>query len=279
MMLFRRLLFFALLLCLGVCLSLPTVAAQTSWSSVDYVQARLVSAVKATGQEAQIKAGLELQLEDGWHAYWRMPGDGGLPPHFNWDRSVNIVTVKPAWPVPQRFETMGLYSFGYEDRVLLPLTVYLSEAGEAAALSLDADIMVCNQICVPQKISLDLQIPSGVADPSSHATLITTAQGTVPQTESHPALKIESMVIGPDALVVRAFSQKGYEAIDLFVETDGFYVTAPPDVTLDDSDPRYATLKIVKPENVDNLASQIMKGTVTVTLVKDDLAIEKSFSF
>ncbi|MCB1435055.1 MAG: hypothetical protein KDK75_21725, partial [Alphaproteobacteria bacterium] len=32
--------------------------------------------------------GVQIELDDGWKTYWRMPGDAGIPPQFTWTASV-----------------------------------------------------------------------------------------------------------------------------------------------------------------------------------------------
>ena len=39
-------------------------------------------------------AGLSIRLAPGWKTYWRSPGEGGIPPVFNWSGSSNISGVR-----------------------------------------------------------------------------------------------------------------------------------------------------------------------------------------
>jgi hypothetical protein len=36
----------------------------------------------------------------GWHAYWRSPGDAGIPPSIEWAGPTNLAHAEIAWPVP-----------------------------------------------------------------------------------------------------------------------------------------------------------------------------------
>ena len=45
--------------------------------------------------------GVQIQLEPGWKTYWRMPGDAGIPPEFDFSRSSNLARVDIAWPAPE----------------------------------------------------------------------------------------------------------------------------------------------------------------------------------
>ena len=252
-------------------------ALESPWKSADYVQVKLSGAVEGVGQEAQIDAALEVQLAKGWHSYWRMPGDGGLAPVFDWSASENVEDVELSWPVPRRYSEEGLNSFGYEDRVAFPLRVKIASPGKAAKLDLKAAIMVCERICVPQDVAVALEIPAAAAVQSRTSALIGRMHDKVPHKGDLPGLRIDSAVIGPDALVVRVYAQRGFDNVDLFVESGDLYLTAAPEITPDKDDARAAFLRIARPESIENLASELMGRTLTLTLTDGAQAMEKDF--
>ncbi len=269
----------AFILLLG--LTTPAHALEGNWAESEYLKARIVTGNSAVGHDKTITAGLDLAMKPGWHIYWRMPGDGGLAPSIGKGESQNLKDITIQWPSPIRFEFEGLYGFGYKDATLLPLTLTPEEPGNPLKLALKADIMVCNAICVPQKLDLTLDIPSGDAKiDDAHDRLIKGAQKKLPFTENRPDMKIENVVMGPTAIVVRAFLAQGFDGADLFVEGPESYVVAPPVITPEAKDPRYASLVINAPEGVDNMAASVMGKTLTLTLTnKKGQALERSFDF
>ena len=38
-------------------------------------------------------AAINISMEKGWKTYWRVPGVGGIPPLFDWNKSKNIKEV------------------------------------------------------------------------------------------------------------------------------------------------------------------------------------------
>ena len=134
---------------------------KTGWQSADYLQARIIGADTALGEDGAFTGAIEIRLSDGWHAYWRMPGAGGLPPRFNWDESSNLSSVDMKWPVPKRYQILDMHSFGYKNTVLLPFTAMATDKAADMMLRLKADIMVCNEICVPQHLEMALDVPVG----------------------------------------------------------------------------------------------------------------------
>ena len=66
-------------------------------------------------------AALHLTLAPGWKTYWRAPGEGGIPPSFDWAGSENIARVAFHWPKPQVFDINGVRVIGYRDELVLPM--------------------------------------------------------------------------------------------------------------------------------------------------------------
>lgn len=244
------------------------------WQRREYAAARLVT-------DSASRAGVEIKLHDGWHTYWRMAGDSGLPPRFEWADSRNIKTVTVHWPVPKRFTTGNLYTFGYDSSVLFPLSLEAEKQGEAATLGLALELMVCNTICVPQDFKLTLDVPSNDRTSAQEGDEIAKAIERLPRQEETDGLKIESAVIGPRALVIKTYAAQRYEDADVFIETppDTAILSAPPEITPDEKDIRYATIRIPAPEDTANLADLLMKKDVTITLKTREGAIEKKVSF
>ena len=67
--------------------------------------------------------GLEIELEDGWKTYWRMPGDSGIPPEFTWKRSDNAGSITVLFPLPHRFTDASGDTIGYKERVVFPVLI------------------------------------------------------------------------------------------------------------------------------------------------------------
>ncbi|MEL6387628.1 MAG: hypothetical protein AAFR00_09775, partial [Pseudomonadota bacterium] len=96
--------------CLAVCLVLLAVASlsrpaaadpyDAGHALVDLVSEREVAVVGET-----IYLGLNLELDEGWHVYWRNPGDAGLPPVLVWEDGSALAGTTEGdgftWPMPE----------------------------------------------------------------------------------------------------------------------------------------------------------------------------------
>src|SRR5947208_3037269 len=67
--------------------------------------------------------GARFTLEKGWHIYWVNPGDSGEAPRLEWTVPPGFRASEIAFPAPRQIPVGPLANYGYEDEVLLPVTL------------------------------------------------------------------------------------------------------------------------------------------------------------
>ena len=99
---------------LGLLLVSPAAFALSgSTVATDNVKARLVSEVNSIAPGQVFWVALELDIRDGWHTYWRNPGDSGEPTKLNWQLPPGFTAGDIVWTTPHRFEIAPLVNYGY----------------------------------------------------------------------------------------------------------------------------------------------------------------------
>ena len=63
--------------------------------STENVTARLVAESDTVAPGGQVAVLLHLEIREGWHTYWRNPGDTGLPTKLEWQ--IEGAEVGPPW--------------------------------------------------------------------------------------------------------------------------------------------------------------------------------------
>ncbi len=121
--------------------------------------------------EGPVQPGEELLLairfrpDEGWHGYWKNPGDAGYGMELDWELPGGWQAGEPRYPVPTRLEISGLMNhvFKGEYAVLIPVSVPAdAETGSVARIALDAQWLACTDIiCVPERDRLELAIAVG----------------------------------------------------------------------------------------------------------------------
>ena len=134
--------------------------------------------------------GLRLDPVENWHTYWKMGGDSGNPTSLNeWNAPEGTVIGDIQWPAPHwlPFYDTDLVNFGYEEEILLPISVTVPEdySGESVVLSTMAQWYVCDQICIPGEQRLSLTLPVGaMSEPNVSASqLFANARENLPTSE------------------------------------------------------------------------------------------------
>jgi DsbC/DsbD-like thiol-disulfide interchange protein len=207
-------------------------SAATAWVELHASRVRLLAGPALT-PGGHYLAGLEIVLADDWKTYWRMPGDAGVPPAFDWAGSVNLAAAKVLYPAPMRMAEAGGEAVGYKGSVLLPIEVTPKDPAKPVVIKLALEYGICREICIPATASFDLTIPPGRTGPVPRE--IAAALDRVPRAQASrrkedPELKRVAVQSGGGEArltIEAAFAGDGKRA-DVFVEApDGLYVPLP----------------------------------------------------
>jgi len=242
-------------------------AAASDWAAEEQVRVRLVSAGQTvSGSEALL--GLEFDLQPGWKIYWRSPGDAGFPPSIDWSGSQNLASGEIAWPVPHRFSLFGLETFGYGDRVVLPVDVVPADPGQPLFLTASVDYLICEEICIPYQANLSLGLPTGPETRAPEAFFIESFNRQVPGRGAERGLSLEGAALSGSleapVLQVTARSDTPFDAPDLLVEGPPGFTFAKPEVALSE-DGRLATLSVATSTHLEQAVLEGKQLTLTVT--------------
>jgi thiol:disulfide interchange protein/DsbC/DsbD-like thiol-disulfide interchange protein len=152
----------------------------------DNVKARLISETDAIAPGQSIWVALEFTIRDGWHTYWRNPGDSGQATKLAWTLPAGLTAGDIVWPTPHRFEIPPLVNYGYAKHVLHLVKITAAgdlKAGAPLALAAKASWLVCSDVCIPESADLQLQLPvkpAGGAVDLGVAPLFAAARGELP---------------------------------------------------------------------------------------------------
>jgi thiol:disulfide interchange protein len=160
--------------------SSPTLAAQ-------HVRVTLLVPPQQLYPGESLMAGLEFQMEPGWHVYWINAGDSGEPPAVEWNLPAGISAGEMEFPPPQRLPLGPLMDFGYENQVVFPVSMdvatTLRSAGPGAHIAAHLTWLICREVCIPEKGDLAVS-RAVVRSAPAVAVAAATAQSLVARYES-----------------------------------------------------------------------------------------------
>lgn len=137
-------------------------AQAASRSATPEVQAELLASVSAVHPGEQIELGLQQKIIPHWHTYWVNPGDSGLATTIAWTLPAGASAGDIQWPAPHRFNTGPVANYGYENEVTLLSTLRVPaglQPGQRFPVKAEVSWLVCKEVCIPQQLSLDLDLP------------------------------------------------------------------------------------------------------------------------
>ncbi len=178
------------LLGLGLALGSPAVYPLSgSVVASDNVKARLISETDGIAAGQSIWVALEFDIRDGWHTYWRNPGDSGQATKLKWTLPAGVTAGDIVWTTPHRFEIPPLVNYGYARHAMHLVQITAApdlKVGAALALQAKASWLVCADVCIPENADLQLRLPvkpSAGAIDSGVAPLFAAARSELPSAQ------------------------------------------------------------------------------------------------
>ena len=183
----------------------------------------------------RLVAGVEIETKPDWKTYWRNPGDAGVPPAFDWSKSVNVAAAEVRYPAPQRLVDKSGITIGYLGGVVFPVMVTPVDPAKPVTLKLTIDYGVCKDICVPAQAELSIDIAAAYTEPVP--ALLAAALDRLPSARGQertgdPVIKAVAVELAgtPPRLTLDVLPPKGTsaEAIDAFLVTgEGGFMPLP----------------------------------------------------
>jgi thiol:disulfide interchange protein DsbD len=165
--------------------ALPLHAAESEFVDTGKVVASLVSSHDAAMPGEDITVALRTILDQGWHTYWRNPGDSGEPVSLYWNKKGDWQVGEIVWPLPITLPTGPIINYGFEGAPLFPVKMTVppnAKMGSVETIGLEFYYLVCKDVCIPEsgEASIDLLIGEPVKDVRWDA-LIRDAINTAPK--------------------------------------------------------------------------------------------------
>lgn len=101
-------------------------------------------------------------INEGWHTYWRNPGDSGEATQLVWTLPAGWRAGEIQWPAPEAVPYAILVNYGYAGEVLFPIEITVpanARPGTNVTLNAAARWLVCSDICIPEDATLTLTVP------------------------------------------------------------------------------------------------------------------------
>ncbi|PSV36271.1 protein-disulfide reductase DsbD [Photobacterium sp. GB-210] len=238
------------------------------------VQVRLVLTGEKDTANHTVQGLLEVKLDKDWKTYWRSPGEGGVAPSINWDMSSNVESVDWQWPMPKRYEFLGVETLGYKHDVIFPLSIHVKDMNKPVFLAGKLTMSSCTSICVLTDYELALDFnPEKLSLSTDAMFLYNKGYSQVPKSSQAVTLDTVSYNKDKKAITVVATNKAGWIKPDVLIDGHNKAVKdtsfLAPNVTIKDKT-LYAVLPVTSWFGTPKLVGEPLQ----ITIGDNNLAVE-----
>ena len=110
-----------------------------------------------------VNVGLFQKIPDGWHTYWKNPGETGEATKIKWTLPDGIEVGEAQWPVPEKIESFEQITYAYHDEVLLIIPLQLAKDIKPGEYDLKGVVtwLECEETCLPGETEVTAKLLVG----------------------------------------------------------------------------------------------------------------------
>ncbi|ONF95730.1 protein-disulfide reductase DsbD domain-containing protein [Sphingomonas jeddahensis] len=132
------------------------------------------------------RIGITMTSQPGWHAYWRNPGDSGLPPAVTWTLPEGVKIGALEYPAPTLLTLGGLASYVHEGRFTLLADLSVDDTvrpGTRLPIRGALTWLACSDsLCVPERANIAVDLVAGRGRSAGmDAALLRKAEAALPR--------------------------------------------------------------------------------------------------
>jgi thiol:disulfide interchange protein len=125
--------------------------------------------------------GIKIDLDEGWHTYWKNPGDAGGPIIVNISSPEKINIKKIYFPPPELIPYEPLMTYGYKQEVLFPIEIdNTALIDQDTVFDFEINLLICEDVCIPESAVFSLKYDDFIASDETTEWLKTIPDITYP---------------------------------------------------------------------------------------------------
>ncbi|EOD9421160.1 TPA: protein-disulfide reductase DsbD family protein [Vibrio campbellii] len=217
----------ALMLIMTLALSLFSLIAQAQTTDTGWltnpqhppVQTRFVLTGQQDPNTNTLTGYLDVKLTGDWKTYWRSPGEGGVAPSIDWEKSQNLTKVDWQWPYPQKYELLGIETLGYKGDTVFPMTLHVEDMNKPVTIDATLTLSSCTTICVLTDYHIQLSfLPSELQVDEGVMFTYAQAVSSVPQASPFVEVTEANWDANQSKLQIKLTNSQGWQKPEVLVD-------------------------------------------------------------
>ncbi|CAE6899177.1 to be involved in C-type cytochrome biogenesis [Vibrio sp. B1FIG11] len=183
------------------------------------VQTRFVLTGQQDPNTNTLTGYLDVKLTGDWKTYWRSPGEGGVAPSIDWEKSQNLTKVDWQWPYPQKYELLGIETLGYKGDTVFPMTLHVEEMNKPVTIDATLTLSSCTTICVLTDYHIQLSfLPSDLQVDEGVMFTYAQAVSSVPQASPFVEVTEANWDANQSKLQIKLTNSQGWQKPEVLVD-------------------------------------------------------------
>ncbi|MEL0288815.1 MAG: protein-disulfide reductase DsbD domain-containing protein, partial [Gammaproteobacteria bacterium] len=143
----------------------------SDWINTGQANARIVASSGSVMPGDSLWIAVEIDLPEGWHTYWRNPGDSGAPPTLDYSLPSGVTLGPIRWSKPELIPFGPLINIGYKNSAVFAQRMRVSDqfGEETLPITLKGRWLVCADVCIPESGELALTLSVGMSPESGQS--------------------------------------------------------------------------------------------------------------
>ncbi|RSY87432.1 thiol:disulfide interchange protein [Sphingomonas koreensis] len=139
--------------------------AEAQQAGQDNLTVELVAETDNPAPGGEVTLAFVAKPDEGWHGYWKNPGDAGLDTRLDWKLPQGVTAGELRYPVPTRLMVAGIMNYVYKGSYTQLVTLKVPaglKPSTALPVTVRADYLVCtDEVCVPETENLSINLIVG----------------------------------------------------------------------------------------------------------------------
>ena len=183
------------------------------------VQTRFVLTGQQDPNTNTLTGYFDVKLTGDWKTYWRSPGEGGVAPSIDWEKSQNLTKVDWQWPYPQKYELLGIETLGYKGDTVFPMTLHVEDMNKPVTIDATLTLSSCTTICVLTDYHIQLSfLPSDLQVDEGVMFTYAQAVSSVPQASPFVEVTEANWDANQSKLQIKLTNSQGWQKPEVLVD-------------------------------------------------------------
>ena len=177
----------------------------SDWIDTGQANARMVASSGSVMPGDSLWIAVEIDLPEGWHTYWRNPGDSGAAPTLDYSLPSGVTLGPIRWSKPELIPFGPLINIGYKNSAVFAQRMRVSDqfGEETLPITLKGRWLVCADVCIPESGELALTLSVGMPSESGQSLASNEAYFETLASTWPSLLGVGDLTISDEEMIVR----------------------------------------------------------------------------